>query len=159
MKEMFLATQDGSLKHYFYGASEETIALLKERLASDYPGMQVVGLYSPPFRPLTPEEDAEMIAKINASGADVIWIGLGAPKQENWMAAHAGKFSGVMLGVGAGFNFHAGNIKRAPKWIQKLSLEWLYRLFQDPKRLFKRYLITNTKWLWYTRGDRRKKLF
>jgi N-acetylglucosaminyldiphosphoundecaprenol N-acetyl-beta-D-mannosaminyltransferase len=75
-------------------------------------------------------------------------VGLGAPKQEKWMYAHKDHVNGVMIGVGAGFDYHAGNIKRAPGWMQKLSLEWLYRLLQDPKRLFKRYLVTNTRYLW-----------
>ena len=97
---------------------------------------------------LTPEEDAQAVERINASGADFVWIGLGAPKQERWMAAHQGWVQGLMIGVGAGFDYFAGNIKRAPMWMQKLSLEWFYRLLQDPKRLFKRYLITNTKFLW-----------
>ena len=101
-----------------------------------------------PFRELSEAEDKEMVDQINASGADIIWVGLGAPKQEKWMYAHKDHVNGVMIGVGAGFDYHAGNIKRAPGWMQKLSLEWLYRLLQDPKRLFKRYLVTNTRYLW-----------
>lgn len=111
-------------------------------------------MVSPPFRSLSAEEDAAEVEKINASGADIIWVGLGAPKQENWMYDHRDKVRGVMIGVGAGFDYHAGNIKRAPMWMQKLSLEWLYRLMQDPKRLFKRYLVTNTRYLWLTRTKR-----
>ena len=106
------------------------------------------------FRSLSEKEDAAEVEKINASGADIIWVGLGAPKQENWMYDHRDKVHGVMIGVGAGFDYHAGNIKRAPMWMQKLSLEWLYRLMQDPKRLFKRYLVTNTRYLWLTRTKR-----
>ena len=86
---------------------------------------------------------------INAAGADIVWIGLGAPKQEKWMQAHKGLIHGVMMGVGAGFDFHAGTIKRAPKWIQNFGLEWLYRLFQDPGRLVKRYVVTNGKYMYY----------
>jgi len=111
-------------------------------------------MVSPPFRSLSAEEDAAEVEKINSSGADIIWVGLGAPKQENWMYDHRDKVHGVMIGVGAGFDYHAGNIKRAPMWMQKLSLEWLYRLMQDPKRLFKRYLVTNTRYLWLTRTKR-----
>ena len=110
---------------------------------------------SPPFRKLTSEEDEESIKKMRDSGADIIWIGLGAPKQEFYMSEHCGKVDAVMIGVGAGFDYHAGAIKRAPTWMQRLSLEWLYRLIQDPKRLFKRYLVTNIKFLWLTRGLRR----
>lgn len=143
-----LFARDNGLKHYFYGSSEETLALLKEKLAEKYPHLQIAGMVSPPFRELSEAEDKEMVDQINASGADIIWVGLGAPKQEKWMYAHKYHVNGVMIGVGAGFDYHAGNIKRAPGWMQKLSLEWLYRLLQDPKRLFKRYLVTNTRYLW-----------
>ena len=105
-------------------------------------------MYSPPFRPLTEEEDEAIVAQINAGGADFVWVGLGAPKQENWMAAHQGRVHGLMVGVGAAFDYMAGNIQRAPQWMQNCNLEWLYRLLQDPKRLFKRYLVTNTKFIW-----------
>ena len=149
MEHMFKNTMDGSITHYFYGASQETLDALKVNLEKNYPGIVVKGYYSPPFRELTPEEDEADVEMINASGADIIWIGLGAPKQEKWMNAHKGRVNGVMMGVGAGFDFHAGTIKRAPVWIQKIGLEWLYRLFQDPGRLIKRYLITNIKFVWY----------
>ena len=101
-------------------------------------------------------EAARMIRMINDSGADLVWIGLGAPKQEKWMAAHKDKINGVMLGVGAGFDFHAGTIDRAPKLIQGIGLEWLYRLFQNPRRLFKRYLVTNTKFILYSKFKKKK---
>ena len=126
---------------------------LKASLEAKYPGIIIKGMYSPPFRELTPEEDREDIERINAAGADIVWIGLGAPKQEKWMKAHEGKIHGVMMGVGAGFDFHAGTIKRAPLWIQKIGFEWLYRLFQDPKRLISRYFITNIKFMWYLTID------
>ena len=128
--------------------------MLEQKLKERYPHLQIAGMVSPPFRSLSAEEDAAEVEKINASGADIIWVGLGAPKQENWMYDHRDKVRGVMIGVGAGFDYHAGNIKRAPMWMQKLSLEWLYRLMQDPKRLFKRYLVTNTRYLWLTRTKR-----
>ena len=148
MQVMFDSTMDGKVSHFFYGSSEETIELLKKKIPERFPGLDIRGYYSPPFRDLTEEEDEEIVRMLNASGADLIWIGLGAPKQEKWMAAHQGKISGVMLGVGAGFNFFAGNIKRAPSWIQKVGMEWLYRMFQDPKRLLKRYFATNIKFIW-----------
>ncbi|MCR5671130.1 MAG: WecB/TagA/CpsF family glycosyltransferase [Butyrivibrio sp.] len=153
MEHMFRDTQDGRISHFFYGASQETLDALKERLEKKYPGIVIKGLYSPPFRALSDEEDAADVDMINDSGADIVWIGLGAPKQEKWMQAHKGRIKGVMMGVGAGFDFHAGTIKRAPKWIQKVGLEWLYRLFQDPGRLIKRYLVTNIKFLWYLGVD------
>ncbi len=148
MDAMFKSTMDGKLSHFFYGSSEETIELLKKKLPERFPGIDIRGFYSPPFRELTEQEDEEVVEMLNSSGADLIWIGLGAPKQEKWMAAHEGKIHGVMLGVGAGFNFYAGNIKRAPKWIRRIGMEWLYRLFQDPKRLFKRYFESNIKFIW-----------
>lgn len=142
-----LFARRNGLRHYFYGSKEETLALLRQKMMTQYPHLEIAGMVSPPFRALSEAEDAVEIEKINASGADIIWVGLGAPKQENWMYEHMDRVNGVMIGVGAGFDYHAGNIKRAPLWMQKLSLEWLYRLFQDPKRLFKRYLVTNTRYL------------
>ena len=148
MEVMFNATMDGKISHYFYGSSEETIELLKKNLPERFPGIDIRGFYSPPFRELTKEEDDEIVDMLNESGADLIWIGLGAPKQEKWMSAHEGRIKGVMLGVGAGFNFYAGNIKRAPMWVRKIGMEWFFRLFQDPKRLFKRYFESNIKFIW-----------
>ena len=135
-------------RHYFYGSTEETLELLKDKLLENYPNMTIVGMYSPPFRSLTDEEDEEVVKQINDTNPDFVWIGLGAPKQEIWMSEHQGKINGLMIGVGAGFDYYAGNIKRAPLWMQEHNLEWLYRLIQDPKRLFKRYLVTNTKFIW-----------
>ncbi len=135
-------------KHYFYGSTQETIDKLRIELEKAYPGVQIVGMYSPPFRPLTENEDQEIIRQINSTSPDFVWIGLGAPKQEKWMAAHQGKIKGLMVGVGAAFDYYAGNIRRAPMWMQKANLEWLYRLLQDPKRLFKRYFLTNSQFIW-----------
>lgn len=148
MKEMLISSMDGKTSHYFYGSTEETLAALKANIEKFYPGVVVKGYYSPPFRQLTEEEEKEMTGRVNAADADIIWVGLGAPRQEKWMLAHKDRFRGVMVGVGAAFDFHAGTIKRAPKWMQMLSLEWLYRLMQDPGRLFKRYFITNLRFLW-----------
>lgn len=147
MKEIFTCSQEWGYTHFFYGSTSETLNLLEENLKRDYQ-LSIAGTYSPPFRPLSEEEDRLAVEKINQSHADFIWVGLGAPKQEQWMYEHQNQFHGLMIGVGAGFDYFAGNIKRAPMWMQKCSLEWLYRLLQDPKRLFKRYLITNTKFLW-----------
>ena len=124
------------------------MGLLKEKFLKRYPDLKIAGMYAPPFRPLTKEEDEAVINQINAVKPDFIWVGLGAPKQENWMNFHKGRLSGIMFGVGAAFDFHAGTVKRAPRWMQEWCLEWLYRLCQDPKRLFKRYLETNTKFIW-----------
>ena len=153
MEHMFRDTTDGKVSHFFYGSSEETIEKLRDNLLKNYPRINIAGMYSPPFRALSEEEDAEHVKMINDSGADIVWIGLGAPKQEKWMLAHKDKINGVMMGVGAGFDFHGGTIKRAPVWIRKIGFEWLYRLFQDPERLFKRYFVTNTKFICYLIKD------
>lgn len=148
MEEVLKMSPEKGWSHYFYGATEETLENLKAELDRKYPGLQIAGIYSPPFRPMTEEEDAEIISQINTAAPDFLWVGLGAPKQECWMAAHQGKVRGFMVGVGAAFDYLAGNIQRAPQWMQKCNLEWLYRLLQDPKRLFKRYCVTNTKFIW-----------
>lgn len=150
MEEIFKCSEKRGYRHFFYGSKEETLEQMVDNLQKAYPKMQIVGTYSPPFREMTECEDGEVIKKINDCAPDFVWIGLGAPKQEKWMATHQGKINGFMVGVGAGFDYFAGKIKRAPKWMQKYSLEWLYRLLQDPHRLFRRYLYTNTKFIWYT---------
>lgn len=149
MEEIFKISKSKGYRHYFYGSTNETLETMSEKLKEKYPGINIVGMYSPPFRHLTEEEDAEIVSQINAADADFVWIGLGAPKQEKWMAEHQGKVNGFMVGVGAGFDYFAENISRAPQWMQKMNLEWFYRLIQDPKRLFKRYLYTNTKFIWH----------
>lgn len=143
MPRVFEISEQKGYTHYFYGSTDETLEKLKSSLWEKYPKLKIVGMYSPPFRPLSDEEDASDIERINACSPDFIWVGLGAPKQEKWMAAHKNKVCGVMLGVGAGFDFHAGTAKRAPKWVQELCLEWFYRMVQNPKRLIKRYASTN----------------
>ena len=148
MGEIFEISAKKGYRHYFYGSKEETLELLQKKLMEKYPEIQIAGMYSPPFRPLTEEEDKVIIERINETKPDFVWVGIGAPKQEKWMAAHQGKIDGLMLGVGAGFDYYAENIKRAPMWMQKHNLEWVYRLVQDPKRLFKRYWSTNTKFIW-----------
>lgn len=150
MKEMLRESAQKHYRHYFYGSTQETLDILRERITRNYPGAVIAGMVSPPFRPLTEEEDAAAVAAINEARPDFVWVGLGAPKQERWMAAHQGRVHALMLGVGAAFDYEAGNIRRAPRWMQRCNLEWLYRLLQDPKRLFKRYFVTNTKFLWWT---------
>lgn len=148
MGELFAFRKEKPLKHYFYGATQETLDTLKAKLKEKYPDIRIVGMESPPFRPLSEEEDRDAVNRMNQAQPDIVWVGLGAPKQENWMYAHKDKVNAVMIGVGAGFDYHAGTIKRAPKWMQKCSLEWFYRLMQDPKRLFKRYFVTNFKFIY-----------
>lgn len=148
MKEMLKISNEEGYRHFFYGSTEETLKKLQRTLKRSYPNVQVAGMFSPPFRTLSAQEDEEIVHMINESNADFVWIGLGAPKQERWMAEHQGKIKGFMIGVGAAFDYEAGNIDRAPMWMQKANLEWLYRLLQEPKRLFKRYFYTNTKFIW-----------
>ena len=137
-------------RHFFYGSTQETLDKMRRVLEKEYPGVQIAGMYSPPFRALTEKEDEDVIKMINEARADFVWIGLGAPKQERFMAAHQGKIRGFMIGIGAGFDYLAGNIKRAPMWMQNCSLEWFYRMIQDPRRLFWRYMRTNSIFIWLT---------
>jgi N-acetylglucosaminyldiphosphoundecaprenol N-acetyl-beta-D-mannosaminyltransferase len=138
--------QAESLQHtvFFYGSTDATLTTLHTRLLRHFPRLQIGGMHSPPFHPLTPQEDAADVAMINRSKAHVVLVGLGCPKQETWMAAHRGRIKAVMIGVGAAFDYHAGTVRRAPPWCQRHGLEWLYRLCAEPRRLFKRYAITNT---------------
>ena len=129
---------------YLYGSTEATLEALKRQLLNRWPTLRIAGAESPPFRALTPDEDKAAVARINASGAGTVWVSLGCPKQELWMAAHCGLIHAVMIGVGAAFDFHAGTIARAPVWMRNHGLEWLHRLGSEPRRLWKRYLVTNS---------------
>jgi N-acetylglucosaminyldiphosphoundecaprenol N-acetyl-beta-D-mannosaminyltransferase len=129
---------------FFYGSTGQTLSKLRERIARRFPRLHVSGMLAPPFRPLSPQEDEMEVEMINRSGAQVVFVGLGCPKQEKWMAAHRDRINAVMIGVGAAFDYHSGTIKRAPLWWQRNGLEWLYRLGSDPQRLLKRYMVTNT---------------
>ena len=129
---------------FFYGSTDATLDKLKKSVARQFPQLLVCGTCSPSFQTQTAEEDVAEVEAINRSGANVVFIGLGCPKQERWMAAHCGRIHAVMIGVGAAFDYHAGTVRRAPIWWQEHGLEWLYRLYSEPRRLFKRYLVTNT---------------
>ena len=129
---------------FFYGGKEGVPDLLAQRLQDRFPGLQVAGTFSPPFRPLNEQEDQDVVERIDASGTDIVWVGLSTPKQEHWMADHFGRLEApVLLGVGAAFDIHAGLLPQAPEWMQRSGLEWLYRLSREPKRLWKRYMINN----------------
>lgn len=135
-------------RHFFYGASKDVLNTLCKKLREKYPEIQIAGTYSPPFRILSQEEDDAISEEILASGADYVWVALGSPKQDIWMLEHREKLRGCkLMGVGAAFNFLAGKIKRAPKRMQELGLEWLYRLIQEPKHLWKRYFIIGPRFL------------
>lgn len=128
---------------YFYGSSDATLALLERRLREAFPALRI-RTEAPPFRALTAEEDAAAVERINTSGAGIVFVGLGCPRQERWIAEHRSKINAVMIGVGAAFDFHAGTVQRAPAWMRNNGLEWLHRLASEPGRLWKRYMVTNT---------------
>lgn len=132
---------------FLYGSTEATLALLRQQLQARWPSLRIAGSIAPPFRALTPAEDEAHVQAINTSGAGTVWVGLGCPKQEHWMAAHRGRVQAVMVGVGAAFDFHAGTVARAPAWMRGSGLEWLHRLGSEPSRLWRRYLINNLRFL------------
>jgi len=151
--DLLLACCERSLtagyRHYFYGGGPGVPDLLRERLQVRFPGLVVAGWHSPPFRSLTPEEDAEVIRRINAARPDIVWVGLSTPKQERWMAQHRDRVEApVLIGVGAAFDFHAGLKRQAPRWMQHSGLEWLFRLLAEPRRLWRRYLRNNPLFVW-----------
>ena len=143
-------SQEKGYTHYFYGSTEHTLKRLRKVLLTRYPELKIVGMYAPPFRRLTREEDEVDVSRINESGADFVWVALGAPKQEKWMYEHRGRVGGLMIGVGAAFDFIAGTTKRAPMWMQKFCMEWIFRIMQDPRRMLPRYLNTNFSFVYHT---------
>lgn len=143
-----LAAEKG-YRFFFYGGAEGVPEELAERLSARFPGLNVVGCLSPPYRALSPEEDEEIIRTINEAEPDIVWVGLSTPKQEHWMVGHLGRVDAkVMVGVGAAFDFHSGRKKQAPAWMQRSGLEWLFRLAQEPRRLGRRYVVYNSQFLY-----------
>ena len=138
--------QDG-LSVYFYGGSEETLRRIVERAAREWPQLRIAGTHAPPFAPLSAMDIEAEAARIGATGAQVVMVSLGCPKQERWMAAMKGRVNGVMLGLGGAFLLYAGIDTRAPKWMRDLSLEWAYRFLLEPRRLWRRYLVTNSRFI------------
>lgn len=135
-------------RHYFYGGTDASLARLKTALEAKFPGLNMVGIESPPFRPVTTEPDPEGVARIREADPDIVWVGLGSPKQEYWMRANAHLLpNSILIGVGAAFNFHAGTVRRAPVWMQRSGLEWFFRLLQEPKRTWRRYLVLAPQFL------------
>lgn len=130
-----------------YGGTPESLSAFVRFLHQRFPGIEIVCQISPPFRPLTPEEDNAYTQQIVESGARILFVGIGCPRQELWMAAHKNRIPAVMLGVGAAFDFHSGRVKQAPSWMQKRGMEWIFRLIVEPKRLWKRYLKHNPRFL------------
>ena len=143
-------TCEKKYRHFLFGGKEGIAEQLKQVLENGFPQVKIVGTYCPPFRQLTREEDSKICEIINSSKADIVWVGLGAPKQEYWMHNHKDKLNvSMMIGVGAAFDFLSGNKKEAPFWMQKVGLEWFWRLMKEPKRLWKRYLIGNTMLIYW----------
>lgn len=149
MARHFERSASTGVRMYLYGGRNQgALVQLARNLRLRYPGIQIVGGYSPPFRALTPDEEAEVTREINHSGADVVWVGIGVPKQEKWMAHMRDKLvSPLLVGVGAAFDFHADLVPQAPNRMQTLGLEWLYRLVQEPRRLWRRYLRYNPRFV------------
>ena len=131
--------REHGMRHFFYGSAPGVAAALTKRLANTYPGLGVAGTFCPPFRELSPSEDAEIVRQINEAEPDIVWVGLGSPKQEKWMAQHVGKINGAaLIGVGAAFDFHSGKVKWAPEWMRKAGIEWAFRFAHEPKRMWRR---------------------
>jgi len=151
-------SQKEGYRHYFYGGTDFALQNLETRLKERFPRLVVVGKYAPPFRELTAEEDEQFIAEINRLNPDILWVGLGSPKQDFWMVRHRESLNvPAMVAVGAAFDFLSGVKRQAPRWMQRSGLEWIFRLCCEPRRLWKRYLVGNTKFLYYFLCDCFKK--
>jgi N-acetylglucosaminyldiphosphoundecaprenol N-acetyl-beta-D-mannosaminyltransferase len=160
MLEICGVSQKKGYRNYFYGSSPDVLEKLKKRLCERYPGLVVSGAYSPPFGQVTKEEDDKIIENINKNNPDIIWVGLGSPKQDIWMHEHRDRINApVMAGVGAAFDFLAGVKPQAPRWIRNNGFEWLFRLITEPNRLWRRYLIDNLLFLYYISIDLLSKIF
>ena len=137
-------SETSGCKHFFYGGADGVAELLAQKLKAKFPKLAVVGCYTPPFRALTADEEAQLQAQVRAARPDILWVGLSTPKQEKFMAEYLPKLEvTLMVGVGAAFDFHAGLVSQAPRWIQRSGMEWFYRLCCEPRRLWKRYLRNN----------------
>jgi N-acetylglucosaminyldiphosphoundecaprenol N-acetyl-beta-D-mannosaminyltransferase len=145
--ELLGRAECGGITLGLYGGTDETLAALRSLLEREFPGLTVAFSYGPPFRPLTPEEDAAVVDEIDASGAQLLLIGIGCPKQEKWMASHRQQLSCVMFGVGAAFDLFGGKTREAPRWMQPLGLEWVFRLLLEPRRLWRRHLRHNPRFV------------
>ncbi|MFD2784679.1 WecB/TagA/CpsF family glycosyltransferase [Hymenobacter rubripertinctus] len=148
LPELLSAAAASGQSVYFYGTTEAVLAAMVARAGRELPALRVVGTCSPPFRPLTPAEDAAEVAAINAADPDLLFVALGCPRQERWMAAHQDRVRACMLGVGQAFPVYAGLEPRLPLWARRLWLEWAYRLWLEPRRLWKRYLLTNSRFVY-----------
>ena len=148
LPHLLATAEEKDIPVYFYGGTDDMLRKTKSYIRQYHPQLQLAGMYSPPFRKLTAEEDQEVVDAINASGAKFVFVALGCPKQEKWMASMKGRINACMIGIGGALPVMIGMQSRAPEWMQKVSMEWLYRFMQEPKRLFKRYLVTNSTFMW-----------
>jgi len=149
MLEVCAWSKDSGAKHFFYGGADGVADLLARSLKEKFPGLQVAGTFTPPFRPLTEAETCGLQKMVSESKPDIFWVGLSTPKQEKFMAEFLPKLDAtLMVGVGAAFDFHSGRMSQAPRWMQRSGLEWLFRLASEPRRLWKRYLSNNPRFLW-----------
>jgi N-acetylglucosaminyldiphosphoundecaprenol N-acetyl-beta-D-mannosaminyltransferase len=148
MLEMMRISSARGYTHFLFGGKEGVATLLKARLEQKFPGIRIVGTFSPPFRPMNEQEEERLGQMIENLFPDIIWVGLSTPKQEKWMAAHCGKLNArVMIGVGAAFDFHAGLVRQAPGWVQQCGLEWFFRMCMEPRRLWRRYFYNNPRFI------------
>lgn len=147
--DLLKASEEKELNVFLYGSSPEVLSKIDQKIKKNYPSLKVVGIESPPFRELSQQEEESYIQQINRAETNILFVALGCPKQEKWMAKHKGLINSVMLGVGGAFPVYAETVTRAPNWMQKIAMEWFYRLLQEPRRLFKRYFVTNSLFLIY----------
>ncbi|MDX9974116.1 MAG: WecB/TagA/CpsF family glycosyltransferase [FCB group bacterium] len=144
MLELMARSAGAGHRHFFFGGKEGVAERLRDRMVARFPELNVVGTYSPPFRPMTLEEEAGLEAELERLAPDILWVGLSTPKQERWMAAQVGRINAkVLIGVGAAFDIHAGLLRQAPRWMRRSGLEWFFRLCVEPRRLWRRYLVNN----------------
>jgi N-acetylglucosaminyldiphosphoundecaprenol N-acetyl-beta-D-mannosaminyltransferase len=148
MIEMCRRSLTRGYRHFLYGGKEGIAPLLAEKLLEKFPNLQIAGTYTPPFRPLNSREEGDLFALVRDSRPDIMWVGLSTPKQEKFMACYSNQFAvPLMVGVGAAFDLHTGQMRDAPRWMKRSGLQWFHRLCQEPRRLGKRYLVNNPKFM------------
>lgn len=148
MLELCALSEERGYAHFFYGATGEVLGQLKENLLSKFPALRIAGMHAPPFRPLREEEKDSVARMINQANPDIVWCGLGTPKQDYWVAEFRPRLdASALLAVGAAFNFHAGHVRQAPRWMMRCGLEWLFRLCCEPRRLWRRYIVNNPRFI------------
>ena len=148
MREILNISKNKEIRHFFYGTTQDNLNALLIKIKDEYPWVNIVGSEPSVFRPMSEKEEQELADRINTSNPDFVWVALGAPRQEEFCYRNEGKIKGLMVGVGGAFNIISGAIPEAPKWMQKIGMEWFYRLLKEPKRLFKRYFYTNSRFVW-----------